>query len=74
MRKRLEWKWESLDDHTQRAQVIGGWLILRLGVTDVEKGKSGKIVFRESMVFISDPDHMWQILPPVQTSEPEIPY
>lgn len=62
MRKKLEWEWESLDESTQRAKVIGGWLVLRLGATDVEKGKSGKIIFRESMTFVPDRDHDWIIM------------
>lgn len=69
MRKQIEHKWEKLDDYTQRAKVIGGWLVIRLGITDIQKGKPGKIVFRESMVFIADRDHEWHVLPPVEAKE-----
>jgi len=65
MRKRIDWNWEKLDECTQRAKVIGGWLILRLGATDIERGKPGKIVFRESMTFVPDRDHEWEIMPPI---------
>ncbi len=65
MRKKMEWEWESLDECTQRAKVIGGWLILRLGATDIEKGKPGKIIFRESMTFVADHDHEWTIVAPL---------
>jgi hypothetical protein len=69
MRKKMQWQWEMLDECTQRAAVIGGWLILRLGATDVEKGKSGKVVFRESMTFVPDRDHEWHIVPPIKEVE-----
>jgi len=62
MQVKLQFNWEPLDECTQRAKVIGGWLILRLGATDFEKGK--RVQFRESMVFIADKDHQWSILPP----------
>ena len=60
MRKKLEWEWETLDECTQRAKVIGGWLVMRLGAVDIEKNK--KVQFRESLVFISDRDHDWIII------------
>ncbi len=69
MRKKIEWLWEHLDESTQRVKVIGGWLVLRLGATDVEKGKAGKVVFRESMVFVCDRDHEWHIMPPAKEIE-----
>jgi len=60
MRKKLEWEWETLDECTQRAKVIGGWLVMRLGAVDIEKNK--KVQFRESLVFIPDRDHDWIIV------------
>lgn len=69
MRKKMQWQWESLDECTQRCAVIGGWLILRLGATDIEKGKSGKVVFRESMTFVPDRDHEWHIVPALKEVE-----
>lgn len=70
MRKKMQFNWEILDECTQRAAVIGGWLILRLGATDVEKGKLGKIVFRESMTFVPDRDHEWTIVPAMVETPP----
>ena len=62
MQVKLEWKWEHLDECTQRTKVKGGWLILRLGAIDIEKNK--RVSFRETMIFLPDPDHQWTILPP----------
>lgn len=70
MRKKIEWEWEALDDCTKRAKVIGGWVLMRLGAVDVEKGK--KIQFRESLIFIPDRDHEWHVLPPVKAEEAPI--
>jgi len=71
MRKKIEWLWEDLDECTKRAKVIGGWLVLRLGATDIEKGKNGKVVFRESMTFVADRDHEWEIAPAFDPSVPD---
>lgn len=72
MRKRFEWKWELLEEFgestaggkssTSRAKVIGGWLLhhyfhLKNTVT-------------ESMTFVPDHNHEWEILPP---PKPEVP-
>ena len=69
MRIKMEWEWETLDECTQRAKVIGGWVLMRLGAVDVEKGK--KIQFRESLVFIADRDHEWTIVVPVPDVQKE---
>jgi len=68
MIKKIKWEWESLDECTKRARVIGGWLILRLGATDIEKNK--RVQFRESIVFLADRDHEWQIIKPVNPDQP----
>jgi hypothetical protein len=67
MIKKIAWNWETLDECTQRAKVIGGWLVLRLGATDFEKGK--RVQFRESMVFIADRDHEWIVTAPFNPSQ-----
>jgi hypothetical protein len=54
MRTRIEWLWEPLDDETSRSKVYGGWLICH---------KSS--VKSESMVFMPDRDHVWNIMPPI---------
>lgn len=57
MRTRLEWKWEKLDENTQRAQVFGGWLVLH---SEMMNNKS----LSESLCFVPDRDHSWTILVP----------
>ena len=49
MQVKLEWKWEHLDECTQRTKVKGGWLILRLGAIDIEKNK--RVSIREPIIF-----------------------
>lgn len=65
MRKRIDWGWEVLDESTQRAKVIGGWLILRYMTSESDSNKKVTINFKESMVFVSDRDHEWEIMPPI---------
>lgn len=57
MRKRIEWLWEVLDEHTSRAKVLGGWVILHRGLESNGKGISAS----ESMCFVCDKDHEWHI-------------
>lgn len=58
MRKQIEWQWEQLDEVSWRSKVIGGWLLLHMSGT-------------ESMVFVSDKDHEWIVLPPPVPVESE---
>lgn len=57
---KLEFKWEDIPDSsvstTLRAKVIGGWIV-RTGYFDPDRD----IMTTESTVFISDPDHKWEI-------------
>ena len=55
MLRKIEWKWEILDDFTKRAKVIGGW-VLEYG-SHTNKGS-----ISNSLVFIPDPEHRWAIL------------
>jgi hypothetical protein len=71
MRNKVEWKWELIDDRTQRAKVRGGWIVMRLCATEGAKGK--QIIFTEAMVFVQDQDHLWEVLKPaVDMSAPEV--
>lgn len=58
MRKRIDWQWEVLDVFTKRAKVIGGWIVQYGSHTN--KGSVS-----ESMVFVPDRDHEWEIMPPI---------
>lgn len=50
---KIEFKWESMGDSTWRAKVIGGWIVAHIIEGDKE--------FTNSMVFIPDPKHEWEI-------------
>jgi len=52
MQTHLPWKWEDVDGSTQRARVIGGWLI-RSFFGDTQ-----------AMVWVKDNDHEWKIVEP----------
>lgn len=65
MRTRLKWEWEKLGFHsddgicgveTNRAKVIGGWLVRTVAWNQPDKAQS------ESMVFIPDKEHQWVII------------
>lgn len=73
MRKKIEWQWELLsqDDgfgcvSSWRAKVIGGWIFK--STWWLNKGKEGNGI-SESMVFIADRDHEWEIVKPFNPSE-----
>lgn len=58
----LPFKWEEIFESksgvqhlTYRAKVVGGWLILHI------MGETGARNISNGMVFISDPDHNWQV-------------
>lgn len=56
MRKRIKHQWEEIESTkhvmTARLAVYGGWKV----ITGL-----GKEV---TSIFVSDPDHQWQVLPP----------
>ena len=62
MRKKIEWKWESLDAYSYRAKVIGGWIL----ATETLSSKGSAAL---STVFIADRDHEWSIAKPLQEQE-----
>jgi len=49
----ITFEWEQLTPETQRAKVIGGWLVSRY-TQDVD-GVS------EAIVFVPDPNHEWRV-------------
>jgi hypothetical protein len=57
MRKKIEWKWEKLDQSTWRSKAIGGWLIK----SEYSVGKNPAT----AMQFLPDRDHEWTILVPI---------
>lgn len=65
MIKKMEWKWEQLDESTWRARVIGGWC---LKVRMFIEGKRG-VIMSESMTYIPDRDHLWTIVPALKETE-----
>ncbi len=67
MIKKISWAWEKLDENTYRAKVIGGW-VLHHTICD---GIASKPITRsESMIFIADSDHQWQIVAAFDPSNP----
>lgn len=62
MVKKVEFKWEQLDENTKRVKVMSGWLI-------VHCTKGTKNNFTESMVFLADQHWEWQVLPPIEDPE-----
>ena len=69
MRRKIEWKWEKLDEATYRIKVIGGWLVLHTNSIAITDGKNKSTSQSESMQFISDKDHEWTIAPSMKELE-----
>lgn len=61
----MKFAWESIHKSesdvglccTRRAEVIGGWVLNNILVLD----SNNPIILNESMVFIPDPEHVWEI-------------
>jgi hypothetical protein len=47
---RIKFDWEKIGETTCRAKVIGGWVL-----NAWTEGQA------ESMVFIPDPEHLWEV-------------
>lgn len=71
---KVVWEWEVIEDGTARVKVMGGWIVLRTKQTHATgefKNKVGvNIVNSESMIFIPDKEHAWQIIPPYVDTKP----
>lgn len=74
MTKKIEWKWEKIDDNTARVKVFGGWLVLHTQTTfitgEFSKKTNVNINNSESMIFIPDRDYEWMPTQPIV--DPEI--
>lgn len=70
MRKRIAWAWEKLDESCYRAKVIGGWIVLHTNSIAITDGKNRSTAQSESMVFLLDRDHEWEIAAPFNPSDP----
>ena len=61
---KIPFEWEELDDRegrqVYRAKVIGGWIIHSLNYDDIAC-KEYNLGQCESMVFVPDPNHEWEI-------------
>ena len=53
--KKIKFEWEDLKQGALRAKVIGGWVLRSWGAYE----ESGSV--SEAMVFISDPNHEWEV-------------
>lgn len=73
MLKKIAFAWEKLDEATYRAKVIGGWILLHIQHTTITDSKKRDMSQCESMVFIADRDHEWQIAKPFDPSKPDVP-
>ena len=54
---KIPFEWEELDNYTERLKVIGGWIIK----SENSLYENGKWALSESMVFVPDPNHEWEI-------------
>lgn len=61
----MEFKFEQIDSHHQRAKVPGGWLVKVFEDVTTYLGEDRGIVdgynWRIAMTFVPDPKHEWKI-------------
>lgn len=65
MPKKIEWKWEQIDDGTRRVKVMGGWLVNTHRI--INNGKA--MLSDQALVFIADKDYEWQPTAPIVDPE-----
>lgn len=53
-RKLIEFSWQEIARGTLRAKVIGGWIVLSQTISPRE-------YMSESMVFVPDVQHKWEV-------------
>lgn len=60
---KIKYEWEMMDEShknfTDRAKVFGGWIV-RSFTYEIAGGEDAKGT-SESMVFVPDPNHEWEI-------------
>lgn len=58
---RFEWEWvnDNLFSQTNRAKVIGGWIVHHVEWNDTDEARFKSLT--GSMVFIPDPGHAWEM-------------
>lgn len=64
--RKIVWEWEALDESTSRTKVIGGWLVLHINQVSVGNDKKRELLHTESMAFVADTEHRWQVVPPLK--------
>lgn len=61
----MKWQWTSIDSTHERTKVIGGWLVKSYQDVMVslheDQPKQEGYEWRESMVFVPDINHEWEI-------------
>lgn len=58
-------KWEDVTENTFRLKVFGGWMVMYQDRVDSNNE------WRSTMVFLSDPTHLWEIEVEEATETPE---
>lgn len=59
---KIEFKWEGIfksnNMATERSKVIGGWIIRTINWSKIGDNQFN---LAESMIFVTDPEHKWEI-------------
>jgi hypothetical protein len=60
----MKFEWEKLSDNgfsiTWRAKVFGGWLVNNFTCIETKSDQTERMI-SQSMVFVPDPEHKWEI-------------
>lgn len=66
MPKAIEFKWESLDDSTNRVKVFGGWIVSTRRDTDSFCSDGYRMGCTDAWfdILVPDPNHDWVIAKP----------
>ena len=59
----MKFEWEKIDDYTQRARVLGGWLVKTFEdvAHKTDDGMNDGWDWRVAMAFVPDPNYDWKI-------------
>ena len=55
-------EWEEIARSTYRLKVLEGWIVLHQTSRELSGGCEPAVALSESMCFVPDPDHNWEIV------------
>jgi hypothetical protein len=54
-------EWEEIDLYTDRAKILGGWIVRYIITSNFWNSGGENCVQAPSITFVPDPEHKWEI-------------